>query len=374
MLARLRAVFFWCHLAIGVLVGVVLLVMGSSGTMLAFENEIIAAVESGSVARPPGAGAARLPPSVLLERSKARLPQGLAVSALTVRAEPDAPALLATKGRFWLVDPYRGELLEESRVRAFFGFVEDVHRNLALARVGKASLGKFFTGWTAAGVVFLALSGPILWWPRTRREGRFRRIAFFIRSSSAAARDFNRHNVVGIWTVAVLVSIAATGTTIAFDGVRRFVSETLGVAPPRPVEPAPPEATFDLDAAWTDATRRVPDWAAVNVRWPAKDGKLPFRVRTGRGTRPYEWTFLSYDVETGALTELSRYEDFRAGTKTLRWARWLHTGQALGLVGQIAGALTAVGAVVLAWTGLTLALRRLRRALDRTRGARAPRA
>ena len=219
-------------------------------------------------------------------------------------------------------------------------------------------MGTLLTGWSAVGVVLLAVSGPFLWWPRNGRAGRFRRIALFARTTTTAARDFNWHNVVGIWTSPLLLVIAATGTTLAFDGVRGFVNDTFGVAALRPPEPPPPSGRFDLARAWSDAVGRVPDWTAVNVRWPAKDGKIPFRARTGRGTRPYEWTFIAYDAESGALAELSRYEEFGTGTKILRWSRWLHTGQALGLPGQVAAAVTAVSVAVPAWTGLAMALRR----------------
>ena len=42
------------------------------------------------------------------------------------------------------------------------------------------------------------------------------------------------------------------------------------------------------------------------------------------------------------------------------WLRWLHTGEALGVVGQTIAGLASLGAAVLVWTGLSLALRRAR--------------
>jgi uncharacterized iron-regulated membrane protein len=41
--------------------------------------------------------------------------------------------------------------------------------------------------------------------------------------------------------------------------------------------------------------------------------------------------------------------------------RFLHTGEALGAGGQLAAGLASLGAAVLVWTGLALALRRLAR-------------
>ena len=45
---------------------------------------------------------------------------------------------------------------------------------------------------------------------------------------------------------------------------------------------------------------------------------------------------------------------------TLRmWNRFIHTGEAAGLAGQIVAAIASLGGALLVWTGLSLALRRL---------------
>lgn len=370
-LKAVRTALFWLHFAVGTLVATVVIVMASTGTLMAFEHEILAGLDARWTVQAPEDQREKLPPSQLLSRVESKLPSPSSIKALTLSAREGAPALVATKGGgFWLVDPYRGEILTESRARAFFSFVEDVHRNLALARFDRSAIGKTVTGWTAVGVVVLGLSGLVLWWPRGRGEGRFRRVLFFRRAGSAAARDFNWHNVIGIWTAPVLVVIALCGISISFDGVKRFVNTTFGVAAAR-AEPPPPLGGFDLDVAYLEAIRRVPDWTAVNVRWPARDGKLTLRVRTKTGTRPDQWNFLTYDIKTGAVASFSRYEEAKTGTKILGWGRWLHTGQALGVVGQALWALSAIGATGLAWTGLSMAWRRTRRTIgSRTHASR----
>lgn len=366
---RLRTGLFWLHFAAGVVAALVVVVMALAGATMAFEANIVDAVESGTVVAPPEGAGAPLPPSTLLDALKSKLPPNAFVTGLTTRADPHAPALVTTKdGTSWLVDPYRGEVLGKSRVRAVFGAVEDVHRTLGFAFVGKSPIGKTVTGWTAALVALLALSGPLLWWPRRRADGerRFRRIAFFVRNASSVARDFNWHNVIGIWTAPLLLVIAVTGTCISIDGVKQFVQRTFGAT--RPVAEAPPPSpSFDLDTAWSEAAKRVPHWSTINGRWPAREGKFTLRIRTAEGTRPNEWNQLTYDANTGGVTSFSQYETAKAGTRILGWARWMHTGQAFGLVGQILAALTALGTAVLGWTGLALAFRRARRSLRRRR-------
>jgi len=47
------------------------------------------------------------------------------------------------------------------------------------------------------------------------------------------------------------------------------------------------------------------------------------------------------------------------GSKARRVIRYLHTGEVLGIVGQTIAGLAALSAVVLVYTGLSLAIRRL---------------
>lgn len=368
--ARARAVLFWCHLAVGVAVALVVVVMGSTGAMMSFEHSIVDRFESRWRVDPPDDATAALPPSRL--RAAVETERATPVAALTTYADRRAPALVVTKDkRAWLVDPYRGELLAESRVRGVFSTIEDVHRNIALARVGKVAVGKTVTGYTAVGVALAALTGPLLWWPRKRGAGRFRAIVFFTRTSSPAARDFNWHNVLGIWAAPLLLLIALTGTSISFDGVKGFVTSTFGAAKAIP-EPPPEPAAFDLDRAWAEAGRRVPEHSAINGRWPARDGKFTLRIRTRDGTRPDQWSQLVHDERTGAVTAFTRYETSAAGTKILGWARWTHTGQAFGVLGQGLAAFAALSAVALACTGLALSWRRARRAWRKRARPQAP--
>lgn len=56
-----------------------------------------------------------------------------------------------------------------------------------------------------------------------------------------------------------------------------------------------------------------------------------------------------------------RFEPYASqprGQKTRGWLRFVHTGEAFGAFGQTIAGLASAGAVMLVWTGLSLALRR----------------
>ena len=67
------------------------------------------------------------------------------------------------------------------------------------------------------------------------------------------------------------------------------------------------------------------------------------------------------DPFTGRILREERWADLSPGRKARVWMRFLHTGEALGAGGQLVAGIASLGAAVLVWTGLALALRRLAR-------------
>ena len=60
-----------------------------------------------------------------------------------------------------------------------------------------------------------------------------------------------------------------------------------------------------------------------------------------------------------------------AGRKARTWARFLHTGEAGGVPGQILASLASLGGTLLVWTGLALVWRRFRAWVKRRRASAA---
>ena len=90
--------------------------------------------------------------------------------------------------------------------------------------------GRAVTG--AANLAFLVLvvTGPILWWPRRGS----RPVAFFQRGLAGRARDFNWHNVLGIWSALPLLVVVTTATVFSYDWANALLFRMVGEAPPAP--------------------------------------------------------------------------------------------------------------------------------------------
>ena len=236
----LRRALFWCHLAAGSLAGAVIFTMCVTGVLLAFQPQVLRIVED-DVRRVPGTArprqAAEPIPAGTLLRLAAEASPGSAPTAVTVSSDPSESAAVAFgRERTLFLDRSTGAVLGSaaSGWRAFFGGVQDLHRWLAFSEKSRPA-GKAITG--AANVLFLllALSGLYIWWPRLRGIRRVSNVGLFQRGLSGKARDFNWHNVIGVWTALPLIVITVTGMVISYRWAGDLVYRAFGDAPP----PAP---------------------------------------------------------------------------------------------------------------------------------------
>ena len=205
----LRKTIFWLHLATGCVVGIIVLLMSVTGALLTYERQITAWADRGFRSTPPSAASARLPVESMIEKVAARN-DGLP-TAITLRADASAPAEVSFgREHVFLVDVYSGAVLGEGSqaARSFFQKVENWHRWLGASNEHRA-LGRAVTGVCNFGFLLLVVSGPFLWLPRRWSWQNVKTVALFRGGLSGRARDFNWHNVIGIWCAVPLFAIVS---------------------------------------------------------------------------------------------------------------------------------------------------------------------
>ncbi len=89
------------------------------------------------------------------------------------------------------------------------------------------------------------------------------------------------------------------------------------------------------------------------------------------GGQPEKASQLAINRQSGQIETAKRFSDNNLGTKLRAWARFTHTGEEFGLAGEAIAALACVGAVVLVWTGLSMAIRGTLGAVARSKKAAA---
>jgi len=407
---RLRQFIFWLHLIAGVLAGIVIFIMSATGVALAFEKEIIAWAERDVRNVTVPIDVRRLDLDDLLKRLREERPGGRPAT-ITLDADADA-AVLVSYGRTntFYVDPYSGAVRDQGAkgIRAFMQKMIEWHRFLG-GNPERRAIGKAITGACNAAFLFLAASGLYLWWPRQWTKVALRAIGLMNFKLRGKARDLNWHNAVGLWCAPVLIVLTATALPISYRWAGDLIYKLSGSTPPAqgggprggtpalevPTPPADAKP-LGMEAMFTAAQKEFPQWKQISYRSGAPDG------RRGRGERirssseantnsppsnpnrsenreprdgnrsqavtltvveKGQWprfasTQVTLDPFTGAVLRKESFGDYNLGRQVRSWTRFLHTGEALGIVGKALAALASAGAVVLVWTGLALAWRR----------------
>ena len=411
---RLRPILFWTHLIAGVVAGTVVLIMSVTGVLLTYQKQMTTWADlRGLDGGPPTAGATRLTPDSLLQ--VVTTASGKTPTSVVWRNGAIMPVEVqyGREGRAY-VSAYTGAVLGtgSTTMRKVFSVATDWHRWLAMKDDGRAT-GKAITGWSNLAFLVLVLTGMVLWWPRNLTWATVRNVLWFRRTASAKARDFNWHNVIGIWSALPLAAVVASAAVISFPWASDLVYKAVGEAPPSRA----PEggagsggrnggslnngslnngslnngrlndgssrggssnggnggerkvAAPVVGDVYEVAASRMPDWRTISLAWPkGAEAPLVYTIDRGMGGEPTKRATLTVS-RTGEPTKWQPFDSLSAGRQARSIMRFTHTGEVLGFWGQTIAGLVSLGGAVLVYTGLMLSLRRF--VAWRRRGSRA---
>ncbi len=377
-----RRVLFWIHLIAGCVAGLVILIMSVTGILLAYRRQIMHRAERVSQ-RQPGPGAQRLSLEQLLaaiQKAQGQMPTGM-----TVRSDSTDPVSFDFgRERTILMNPYTGQVLGESspRLRAFFSGVEGWHRWLAMGGE-RRPWGRAITGACNLSFLALVITGPFLWWPKEWTWNNLRKITLFRGGAWGRARDWNWHNVLGFWCAVPLLLIVVTGVVMSYPWANNLLYRATGNIPPPPqaanqglterntgaatrrnsdpsARKSEPARFEGLDKLFTRASLQVPDWTTITLRLPNNaPGPLTFSIDRGDGGRPDLRSQLTLDPVSGEIVRWEPFSSYNSGRQLRAWARFTHTGEAAGWIGETFAVIASAGASLLVFTGLSLGVRRL---------------
>ena len=156
-------------------------------------------------------------------------------------------------------------------------WIFDLHHHLFSGHTGE-----LVAGWAGvAGLVFV-ITGTILWW-RSRRAFRWRLLPDRFKPGPIVAH----HRDLGILVAPLLLVSFVTGTGMIFDGAAKWVLSPFGrieaAKPPR-IEDAGQAAP--IAAMLVEAKARFPDAELRRLALPSKLGQ-PWSIRM---RQPFEWT------------------------------------------------------------------------------------
>jgi len=374
-----RKTIFWIHLFSGLTAGVIIAIMSLTGIAIAFEAEILDWVDRDiSKIEIPTDPSTKLSIDELLARAAREIPNFRATAFQIFPDTEKAYKLLQGRDRMIYANPYTGEFNESKSGPAhhFLHTLEDWHRWLG-ASDGPTSTGRIITGVSNVAFLILCLTGLYLWFPRAMKWRLFKKALTFNTKAQGKARDFNWHNVFGFWNLPVLIILVATAVVISFGWGHKLVFQLAGEEPPPfrdfrmlmvkpPVLPdypaeAEPLPYQDIANKTIDA---FPDYQLLWVNFPRplqpnqKVQPLNIGLYLPGFFERERYTPVSVDPFTGDVLQVTRFEDRSPGMKARVWVRFLHTGEAFGLIGKIIATLATFASLILVYTGFTLSWRR----------------
>jgi len=372
-----RRALFWLHLTAGAVAGAVIFFLAVTGACLAYQRQMIAWADRAQ--RVTESGARQSLPALI--ESAQRYTHAPA-TAVAIHSDPTAPAEV-TVGRdpahVFLIDPYSASVLGESapRTRSFYAKVTALHRWFGMQGTNRITARAIKGAFTLA-MLFLVCSGIILWTPRKWTRQHVSKSLFFRGNLQGRARDWNWHNVIGIWLALPLLIVSLTGVIMAYPWANDLLFRLAG-SPPPPRQNENARATGgprahghnvtvtvpDTETLLVAASQNVPGWRTITLRLAPNADTTVLQVDKGDGGRPDLRTQMTLDPSGSHPPGIESFSSYNRGRRLRMWARFTHTGEAGGMAGETIALATSLGAAALMLTGFSLSLRRLRSWLTR---------
>ena len=356
----MRKLLIKVHLYLGLAAGLFLIVLGLTGSVMAFEGDIDHWLNRGLWYVSPAAN--RLPEGELIAGVERQYAPAR-VAAVQISQHADLAQLMQLTDRSTVtVNPYTGAILgrrtQPPSTDRWLGYIHQVHLRLAGdGRAAWAPAGKKIVSWAGLFLCLLAPTGLILWWRTKRASIQWKGSWFRI--------FFDAHQAIGIYAGLFLWIAAFTGILIGFDwGEQAIYSVTHSSRPkfgrPPQSAPMPGSAPIGVDRAMAAAQQAIPD-AAVDVMMLPLNPKAPYQVilRVPEETSGSAHSSVAVDQFSGQALAVHNFLTDSEGYRWIRFNRSIHTGDIFGLAGHIVMSLSSLLLVAMVVTGLVIWLKKL---------------
>mgnify|MGYP000267552717 CR=1 FL=1 len=362
---NIRKVLFWAHLLLGCSAAIFVFLMSITGVALTYERQMIKMAEQADYPITPTSRSKALPMAdfvYIAKQYKTKI-----TAEIVFLNEQGAPVMIKD-GRKTIayLNPFTAQEMERpgEAIVIFLGKLRAFHRWLTLD--GKFSeSGRWVNGLANTIFIILTLTGLYLWLPK-----RFNTRAFkqkFVLSGNyqtKTVRNYQWHNVFGFYVMPVLLVVIVTAVFFSFkwpgQTLKQYVS-TEAVSLPEPTKlPANiAEQILPIDHQINIVKEHIPQWQ--NIRFTlnkySTDLQL-FSIDSGNGGEPQKRMSLALDTINGTIIQEQRFEQLSNYQKLRSYIRFLHTGEAFGLIGQTLAGLASLIACLLVYTGIMLSWRR----------------
>ncbi|WKN43003.1 PepSY-associated TM helix domain-containing protein [Tunicatimonas pelagia] len=380
------------HLWLGLASGLVVFLVSISGAIMVFEKEIRWATGTASYDRTvPGQKAPAAPPSLIFQKSLEVAPQGGTYQYFFTgeqennvivnwhyhpgSEEADIPAGYREIHQ----NPYTGKvLLNELWEGGFWGWMVKFHTTLLLPY----EVGHQVVGWATVIFILMLITGLVLWFPKSRKGYKQR---FSVKWGASFKRvNYDLHNVLGFYTLWVVIIIALTGLVWSFgwfsNGVYFMATgekqpEYQGALSTYHSEDAPQtdDQLFTLiDQVTATTLNQYPEVYRYSVSYPMDStASIAVSILTEQGKNYDRHDEYVYDRYTGELIASEKWSEHNAGERIMHLNYPIHLGLIGGLPTKILAFFASLIAASLPITGFYIWWGRKKKTKKRRRDKKA---
>lgn len=368
------------HLWTGLVLGLILVVLGLTGTALSWKHELDVWLNPGLLQAGPALGIVAGTPvradPVLVDAVTQQLARDVRYGAPRMLELPERAGDVVTAwyravpadrspwsqpvARQVMVDPVSLQVTGE-RNWGQFGLSRPllmptlfhIHRYLLVGEVGKVVVAV-----TGVALALAVASGMLLWWPRMTRAALWRAVT--VRHGGSWPRfNFQLHRAGGLLAAPLLLVSAVSG--IHFN-MPKWVKPVVAVVAPVTTHPSlvnrsPAGAVAITPGAAVGAAQALfPEGRVSRVVFPAGTD-LPFEIRLRQQDERRQGpgaTRISIDAGDASVLRVIDPQRARGGDHFLGWMFPLHTGEAFGLPGRLVVSLLGLLPLAFFMTGLVI--------------------
>jgi len=333
------------HLYAALILCLPLIIQGLSGATLVFQHEL-------SAKKYVLAEGEKKPLSEIISAAKVQMEDGFKLNSIRFDEAATLRFSKRDEGRPMMkevvIDPVSLQVLEiKDSQNDIFRLIKKFHASLLI----EGETGKNIVAVYGFVLLFMTISGIILWWPKA---GNLKRALTFKWSSEGKKFHRDIHAAFGFWFSILLLITSFSGIYLVYPkGTSAFIAS---IFPARDLRETPKANPSDNEPITIDEALALSgEENLVSVMIP------------GKPDQPYRFNFAPQNYRTGQpqvivfvdqyekrILEIRDPQKYSLGETITIWLHSLHEGQGLGLVYQIAIFCVGFLPLLFSITGITL--------------------
>ncbi|WP_281234641.1 PepSY-associated TM helix domain-containing protein [Flavobacterium gelatinilyticum] len=341
------------HLWLGLSSGLIVIILGITGCLYAFEEELRPIVHDYYYV--DQVKSQKLPISRLLEiaqeKNKKINPNQILSGCRTISddkrtviiwffEELDKDAVWywnRYQSTYFYMDPYTGNIEEiEDYNFEFFVFIRMLHQTLCL----NSTIGDPIVGTATIIFIISLITGLVLWWPKNKQAAKQRFWFRWKNTTQWKRKNYDLHNIMGFYMMIFALILALTGLVWAFEcydkGVQwlfnggktyereKIVSDTSQYNQNNPA-----------DKIYAATKQLEPNAKSYYLFLPKADDSLAVFQTFVRYENRFNDVSMQFDRYTAKPLKITTYDDKNNGEK-FRFINYdLHVGSILGFPGKV---------------------------------------